>query len=277
MSEPVVVGLDFGSSRIKAAAYRRDGALVAARSVATPIRSTPDGDDFVVLDMLNAAVSAIAELGLPTGSIEALGTSSMGEVGTILADGGLADLAFPSWYDHRGGEIVAQLERAWGADSLRLSTGNHLRLTSTVAKLGHLASTRELPAGMFLGLCGALAWQLTGRGWQEAGLAVTSGVYDSTRRRYLEHVWETAGLGGIALPPVESPGACRAGQDGTCPRAWAGGWRAGRDRGARSSSRIGRSGRSARRGVPTRWALGRRSSRSWTRRWLPTLRTARRR
>ena len=206
MNEAVVVGLDFGSSRIKAAAYGRDGALVAARSVATPIRSTPDGDDFLVLDMLDAAASVIAELGCPAGSIAALGTSSMGEVGTILADGGLADLAFPSWYDHRGGEIVAQLERAWGADSLRLSTGNHLRLASTVAKLGHLASTRELPGGIFLGLCGALAWQLTGRGWQEAGLAVTSGVYDGTRRRYLEHVWETGGLGGIALPPVESPG-----------------------------------------------------------------------
>jgi sugar (pentulose or hexulose) kinase len=202
----VLVGVDFGSSRIKAAAYGRDGELVAASSVTTPIRSTGEGDDFLVGEMLKAASSAVEQLGRAAGSIAGLGASSMGEVGTILTEDGLADLAFPSWYDPRGADIVARIERAWGAVDLRISTGNHLRVASTVAKLGHLATTRDLPRGLFLGLCGALAWQLTGRGWQEAGLAVTSGVYDDARHRYLEHVWETAGLGAISLPLVAEAG-----------------------------------------------------------------------
>lgn len=209
MQTEVVVGVDFGSSRIKAAAYGRDGALIASRSVATPIQSGAAGDDFLVLDMLEAAAIVIRQLGCMPGSIVGVGVSSMGEVGTILSDNELADLAFPSWYDRRGGDIVERLERAWGADDLQLSTGNHLRLTSTVAKLGHLASTRELPRGVFVGLCGALAWQLTGQAWQEQGIAVTSGVYDHARHRYLHHVWETAGLGGVTLPTVEEPGYWR--------------------------------------------------------------------
>lgn len=206
MHEQVVVGLDFGSSRIKAAAYRRDGELVAASSAATPIRSTDDGDDFLVLEMLGAAATAVERLDARASSIAALGISSMGEVGTILGDDGLVDLAFPSWYDRRGGEIVERLESQWGADELLLRTGSHLRLASTVAKLGHLTGSRELPPGTFLGLCGALAWQLTARGWQEAGLAVTSGVYDTARRSYLEQVWQSAGLGAIRLPPVAGAG-----------------------------------------------------------------------
>ena len=206
MHEQVVVGLDFGSSRIKAAAYDRHGMLVAASSAETPVESLPEGDNFLVLDMLEAAASVIRDLGCAPGAIAGLGASSMGEVGTVLGEDGLADLAFPSWYDRRGGEIVERLESAWGADDLRTSTGNHLRLASTVAKLGHLALSSELPRGLFLGLCGALAWQLTGRGWQEAGLAITSGVYDDARHRYLEHVWETAGLRGVELPPVAESG-----------------------------------------------------------------------
>ncbi len=195
MTEDVIVGLDFGSSRIKAAAYGRDGSLLASSSAVTPIRVTDDGDDFLVLDMLAAAADVIERLGCGPGTIKGLGASSMGEVGTILSDGGLADLAFPSWYDRRGGEILERLERAWGVADLRASTGNHTRLASTVAKLGHLATAGHLPEGVFLGLCGAFAWQLTGERWQEAGIAVTSGVYDPVRGRYLEQVWQTAGLG----------------------------------------------------------------------------------
>lgn len=204
MRTDVVVGLDFGSSRIKAAAYDRDGTLVAASSAETPILTRDDGDDFLVLAMLDAAARAIEELGCEPGTIAGIGLSSMGEVGTILTDDGLADLAFPSWYDRRGAEIVADLEREHGKDELLVATGNHTRLASTVAKLGHLATTRDLPTGTFLGLCGALAWQLTGCAWQEAGIAVTSGVY--SRDGYLQHVWNSAGLSHVALPAVLAPG-----------------------------------------------------------------------
>lgn len=209
MHNEVVVGLDFGSSRIKAAAYDRSGALVALSAVETPIDSRPDGDDFLVGRMLSAAATAIAELDRPEGAVAGLALSSMGEVGTVLSDGELADLAFPSWYDSRGGEIVERLHSRWGAEYLRVRTGNHSRVASTVAKLGHLASRSTVPDGTFLGLCGALAWQLTGEAWQEAGIAVTSGVYDVIRGEYLVDAWREAGLEGVALPVVLPAGSSR--------------------------------------------------------------------
>lgn len=220
MSEDVLVGVDFGSSRIKAAAYRRDGRLLAIADAPTPLTTHPDGDDFPVLAMLDAAAGAVRGLDLGAGSIVGLAATSMGEVGTVLtgarpadADrvhrgaappGRLADLAFPSWYDARGTDVVEHVENRWGARALRDRTGRHTRTVSTLAKLG---SATDVPAGTFLGLAGALAWQLTGRAWQEAALAASSGVYDVRTRRYLADVWASAGLGHVALPEVRGPGA----------------------------------------------------------------------
>lgn len=208
MSEDVVVGVDFGSSRIKAAAYASGGTLVASSSVDTPLTSQAGGDDFPVLAMLTAAAEAVAALGRPAGTIAGIAMTSMGEVGTVLSHGKLADLAFPSWYDARGAELITELERTWDPRELRDRTGRHLRTASTVAKLGHVArSGGDVPAGTFLGVCGALAWQLTGQAWQEAGLATTSGVRDVHERTDLVDVWRAAGLGHVELPPIHEPGA----------------------------------------------------------------------
>lgn len=200
----VVVGVDFGSSRIKAAAFAADGEMVGLEAVDTPIVRTTAGDDFPVLDMLAAASEVL--FALDVDSIAAIGVTSMGEVGTVLTEDGLAPIAFPSWYDDRGRDVVDVLEQKWGRDNLRNLTARHLRVTSTIAKLAHVqGSGPGVPAGTFVGLCGALAYQLTGRVWQEAGLAATSGVYDLVERRYLRDVWASAGLSHIHLAPVRPP------------------------------------------------------------------------
>lgn len=200
----VVVGIDFGSSRIKAAAFAPDGEMVALEAIDTPLVRSTAGDDFPVLDMLTAAHDALDALDVDV--IAAVGVTSMGEVGTVLTDEGLAPLAFPSWYDDRGGDVVDDLEREWGRKQLRNLTARHLRTTSTVAKLAHVqARGSGVPAGWFVGLGGAFAYQLTGHAWQEAGLAATSGVYDFVGRRYLRDVWASAGLGHVNLVDVRPP------------------------------------------------------------------------
>ncbi len=207
MASQAIVGVDFGSSRIKAAAYDRAGQLIEVSAVDTPLVQRKDGDDFPVADMLAAAAEAIAQLGLPRGTIAAVSTASMGETGTVLGRNGLADVGFPSWYDSRGADIIERLAETWGETFLRNATGRHFRTASTVAKLGHLREADgPLPDGVFLGICGALAWQLTGVAWQEAGLATTSGVFDITSRDYLTAVWDDAGLGNVDLPPVRAAG-----------------------------------------------------------------------
>lgn len=203
MNSQVIVGVDFGSSRIKAAAYDDSGALIALEAVDTPVHHRSDGDDFPVLDLLSAAHHAISEL--HAGPIAGIGMTSMGEVGTVVTSAGLASLDFPSWYDSRGAEVIARLERRWGRTYLRNLTGRHTRIASTVAKLAHAHTDTAVPSGTFVGLCGALAHQLTGRVWQEGSLAATSGVLDLLRRAYAPQIWDAAGLRHIDLAPVCPP------------------------------------------------------------------------
>ncbi|MFD1713188.1 FGGY family carbohydrate kinase [Amnibacterium flavum] len=208
MRTDVIVGVDFGSSRIKVAAYDGEGRPVASAESPTPKRSGTEGDGFLVLAMIDAAIDLVRSLALPPGSIAAVGLSSMGEAGTLIDhSGALVDLAFPTWYDPRGADVIARIEDTFGSDDLTVRTGHHTHVASTLAKLGHVAAQTDSPLeGSFVGLCAALAWRLTGEITQEAGLAVTSGVYDSARGEYLDDVWAAAGLGGVALPRVAPAG-----------------------------------------------------------------------
>ncbi|TGO05123.1 FGGY family carbohydrate kinase [Serinibacter arcticus] len=205
MASQVVVGVDFGSSRIKAAAYDAAGEMVALEARETPVVRGAAGDDFPVLDLLAAAHDAVAAL--RAGPVAAVGLTSMGETGTVVTPDGLAPLDFPAWYDDRGADVATALEDRFGATHLRDLTARHFRTTSTVTKLAHAHASRGcVPPGAFVGLCGALAFQLTGEVWQEAGLATTSGVYDLLERRYLSDAWVAAGLGHVTLAPVRPPG-----------------------------------------------------------------------
>ncbi len=202
----VVVGVDIGSSRTKAGAYDRGGALVGLHAVPTPTVRSPEGIDFPVLAMLDAARAAVAGLGLAPGSVAGLAVAAMGEVGTLLVDDQLADLHFPAWYDERGADVVAELEAAFGRERLAGLTGGHVRATSSLAKLAWLRRSRRLPPGTFLGVAGALAWDLTGVVMQEASLAATSGAFDPVGRHHLPDVWSAAGLADVAAAPVVTPG-----------------------------------------------------------------------
>ncbi|WP_019136564.1 FGGY family carbohydrate kinase [Cellulomonas massiliensis] len=203
--DEVLVGLDVGSSRTKAAAYRRDGSLVASSAVPTPRDEGPDGVDFPVLDVLAAARSAVAALDLAPGSARGLGVGTMGEVGTVLRDGRLADLRFPAWYDERGSDHVRRLRERLGGERLDGWTGGHARPVSSLAKLAWLREARAVPSGVFVGVAGAFAWQLTGEPVQESGLASTSGAFDPVRGEPLTAVWEAAGLRDLAPAPVLGP------------------------------------------------------------------------
>lgn len=209
MRDDVVVGIDIGSSGTKVLAYNRAGSVVEARVVPTPLNRSEDGLDFPILELLSAAEQALSEVIAAVGSVAGIGIASMGEVGTVLVNGELADLHFPAWYDERGAEIIAALESARPVGELAAVTGGHARTTSTIAKLGWLARYRGCPAGTFLGVAGALAWRLTGVAVQEAGLASTSGAFDPVRSRYVRMPWNNAGLGFVSTPVVAPAGAGR--------------------------------------------------------------------
>ncbi|WP_297081689.1 FGGY family carbohydrate kinase [uncultured Demequina sp.] len=201
-----VIGVDIGSSRIKALAFDASGGVAAHAAVETP-RITRGGTvDFPVLAMIEAAAAVTRDVARAAPVVRGIGVTSMGEVGTILHNGALADLAFPSWHDERGEDVVRDIAALAAELDAHHRTGAHLRPVSTVAKLGWLSRQTEVPSGTFMVIASAFAWTLTGAPAQERSLATTLGVVSPWDGEVLDRLWDAAGLGAYAIAPIHRTG-----------------------------------------------------------------------
>ena len=199
----IVVGVDVGSSRVKAAGYLPSGRRAMLSAVPTPVLRRRNGTDFPVLDVLDAIGTVVTGLGVPTDDIAGIGFASMGEAGTVLRDGELVGLDFPSWHDLRGAEVVADLNRQFDPSWLTGRTAGHVRTASSLAKLGWLHRAGVPLDGTFLTVVAAATWRLTGRCVQSSSLAVTGGAFDPVRGEHDEDIWSAAGLASVRQPQVE--------------------------------------------------------------------------
>jgi xylulokinase len=200
MTIPLLLGIDIGTSRIKANLIDPEGRSVAIGDAVTPFRSTPDGVEMNAVEFLDAVRDCLQTLGSRLSEVRAVGIASMGETGTIVTADGPSDLPLIAWHDHRGGAVVDDIRAAFGDAGIRLKTGREARTVTTVAKLGWLSRQGARVDGAWLGVAGLVAWRLTGEFTQEASLAATSGAYDPYAGAYDTEVLATAGLAGTHWP-----------------------------------------------------------------------------
>lgn len=182
----LLLGLDVGTTRIKAVAIDAGGAGRAGASVPTPFRRSAVGVDMAVADLRRAIAEVIAALGPAGRTIAAVGLAGMAESGAPLRDG--APLApIIAWHDGRGDGTVLSLERRFGADLPRW-TGRRVRTVSSVAKLGWLLDHGMAPPDRWLGVPELGLFLLSGVEGTEHSLAARTGAYHVTERRFLPDV-----------------------------------------------------------------------------------------
>jgi xylulokinase len=208
----LLLGLDIGTSGIKAVVIDASGTERAAASVPTPFTTSGDGVDMTVDDLAGALAAVIAGLGPVAGRVAAAGLTGMAESGAPLRDGSpIAPIV--AWHDGRGGETVASLEGRFGPDLARW-TGRRVRTVSSVAKLGWLLDHGIATPDRWLGVPEVALWLLTGEEATEHSLAARTGAYDVTERSFMPEVVAHV-LGGAdatdLFPPVRAAGTPAAG------------------------------------------------------------------
>ena len=194
MTIPLLLGIDIGTSRIKANLIDPQGRSVAIGNALTPFHTTPDGIEMTADAFLAAVQDAVQSLGSRLSAVRAVGIASMGETGTLVSEDGPGTLPLIAWHDNRGDEVVEALRAAFGDAGIRSKTGREGRTVTSIAKLGWLGGHGAELEGTWLGVAGIVAWRLTGGFGQEASLAATSGAYDPYSGSYDAEVLAVAGV-----------------------------------------------------------------------------------
>ena len=212
-----MLGLDLGTSSIKALLVDRHGQESAAAVVPTPFH---DGE--MTVDRLLAAVrDAIRKLGADSAPrVASVGIAGIAESGAPVGRDGRAQAPVIAWNDPRGAEVVDRLHRRFGSE-LERWIGQRLRTVSSVAKLGWLLDHGAGPVFRWLGVPELALQALTDAQATEFSLVARTGGYHVRDRCFLPAVMETLGLGVEVFPTVLAAG-CPMGHVSPEAAAWSG-------------------------------------------------------
>lgn len=189
------LGIDIGSSRVKAVAYAADGTPLATsyrkygHKIPAPGRMELDGAE--VIEAALAVIAECAGMVRRTSPVRALACSSQGEAFTPLdAAGGVLAPAMISG-DSRATEDITEFVRRFGGEKLYRITGHTASGMFTLAKLLWLKSHEPevfRRAARFLCFEDLLCFHLTGRaaiGWPLAGRTMLFDLGDHRWNREL--------------------------------------------------------------------------------------------
>ncbi len=210
---PLLIGVDAGTSRLRALVFTPSGEIAAQGTSPTPIVAVEGGGEFdpeaLWQAVLAALREAVAKIDDPK-RIRGLAVASVAESG-IAFDNELRPVA-PSlaWYDQRPGAIAHDLARRLDADAVHMTTGMPLNAIASLCKmlwLGKknpeaLASTRH-----WLNVADYIAFRLTGIMATEGSLAGRMACLDLDRFDWHRPLLAELGLDAGMLPPVGENGA----------------------------------------------------------------------
>jgi xylulokinase len=202
------VGVDVGSTHVKAVVADTTGTVFSVARAPTPSRA--DGDDGTIhpVDDLLATVEGVVREAIATvdaAAIDAVGIASVAEAGAPVDDQGrpLADVI--AWFDPRPASAAKRLAEAVEPADLFARTGLRPEAKVTLAKLGWLRDAdptlvARMAGWRFVADLVAGAW--TGAAGTSVTLACRSMAWDLRR-----HAWdrELLALVGVRLdqvPPV---------------------------------------------------------------------------
>jgi sugar (pentulose or hexulose) kinase len=207
---PCAVGVDVGSTWVKALAIAPTGEHLATARRPTPWHTLPGGGTQTTAAELSRSVSGLlveldAELsGRPVASI---GISGMAESGVLLDADGNEAAPVPAWFDPRGGDLFqtqpGDLRAAFPA-----ATGLPVSSLATFAKLLDLRS-RGLDLGglTWLNVPEYVAHVLGAERYGEVSLVARTGLLDQGTAQPWDPALAALGVDASLLPPLRAAGS----------------------------------------------------------------------
>lgn len=208
LAQPLLLGVDVGSTRTKAVVFGADGRELSRGSVPTPWERVPTGAETSAGALLGAVLQAAAEAlsAAPPGQVAGAGVTSMAETAVWLDSSGQPVAPCIAWYDTRGEEEAAELAELFGADGFSCRTGLPVSPMCTLVKLKWLSRHQAVPPARALSVADWVVHALGGEQVTEASLASRTGALDVPARDWWGDAlaWASARAG--VFPPVAQAG-----------------------------------------------------------------------
>jgi len=210
-----LIGLDIGTTAVKAGLLGEDGRMVGVATEEYSLRHpAPDRAELDAGTYWTAAVSAIrrvlAAAGTDPATVVAIGVSSQGETVVPVDVHGQAVGPALVWLDNRALAEAREIERAFGGAAIYDATGVPAVVpTWTACKI--LWLRRHEPAtfaaaSRFLLVEDLVLHRLTGRFVSDGGVACTSLLYDIRAHGWWPPMLDAVGIGPERLPELIRPG-----------------------------------------------------------------------
>ena len=215
----LLLGLDVGTTSVKAVVYQTDGIAVATASLPTPTHVPRPGWAFYRPDELWQTVvaairGAITDLPDPR-RIASVAVASVGESGVLLDAAGAATTDSIAWFDTRTRSQARWLAERIGKDELFARSGLSLQPIFSLNKLlWHREHEPEVWARSvrWLMLADFIAYRLSGEGATDLSLASRTLMLDLRQKRWDEQTLTQAGIDPGLLAPLvpggNAVGAC---------------------------------------------------------------------
>ena len=211
MHEGCLVGIDVGSTRVKALVVDLDGRELSGGRAETPWRITSSGAEAAPEDIYEAALAATRSAleGASDQRVLGVGVTGMAEALALLGGRGRVVAPAIAWYDGRGEQERDELEQQFGADRFTSLTGLPVSTTASIVKLRWIR--RHVPgaaaARCALSVPEYIAHRLGGMRAAELSLASRTGLLDVGRARWATELFEWAGLPESLFPAALPAGS----------------------------------------------------------------------
>ncbi len=203
----LLVGLDIGTSRIKAVVYpvTMEG-LLYQTSCPTPVSHPGPGlsehDPEALWHSVVGVLKDVSEQGLK-GSITALSVSSMADTGIVLDEEDLPLYPIVAWYDQRCRQQVAWLSQHISASQFHFITGQRFSTSLGISKwmwLRENLPNLDIRKVTWLSVTDYIIYRLTKKKVTDYSIASRMGLFDQRSLSWSEPLLKIVGLPESSLP-----------------------------------------------------------------------------
>jgi xylulokinase len=207
--DALLVGIDFGTSNIKAIAFTRDGQIVAKSSVPTPtVYPQPGWAYFDPAALWAQTVAALCDMTAQIDNparIVSVAVASIGETGVPIDAAGEPTYDAIAWFDTRTKDQAEQLRQRLGAENIFERTGMSLQPIFTLCKILWIqqhAPDAYARTASWLNAADYLTFRLCGVAASEFSLASRTLMLDINRLQWETTLVQEAGVAPSILAPL---------------------------------------------------------------------------